>query len=464
MDLTRNELLALCAMAFGLIMDGLDSSIVNIAIPVIAEEFGTDTNSIAWVSIIYFMMIAGLMLTFGRIADSGPIRKTYIIGFAIFSASSLVCGLSDNLGMLVFARGIQGVGAAMLGAIAPMICVKFLPPQKIGLAMSALMVAGSIGFGLGPLVGGVIIDLASWQWAFFINIPIGLIAIAFALKALPKDEKMKDAKLDLKGSMLLFVSVLSGVYILEMFSQPGQDIICLALVPVMIVCLALFVLVEKKVPFRMLNLGMFKDRMFNLAVICYLLMNLTYVGAHYLLPFYITMELGLSPTMTGAIILVPSVVTLIVSIPSGRYCDTHGRRLFSVLSCLFLLFFCVGYALVEPGMGWLILLPLGCLGGLMWGTCGASVTSRVIDLAPAEDKGMASTLSNFLYYVGGSLGTALFASLITFGSGTIGVPLEEIPLDDFMTGYHFTMYIAIAISIIATLCAWAINEKRIRSA
>ncbi len=127
MNLSKAELLALLAMAFGVFMDGLDSSIINIALPVIAEYFGTDTSSVAWVTVVYFMMIAGLMLTFGRIADSGHIRKIYIVGFALFSVSSLTCGLSTSLEMLVASRVVQGIGAAMLGAVAPMICVKFLP-------------------------------------------------------------------------------------------------------------------------------------------------------------------------------------------------------------------------------------------------------------------------------------------------------------------------------------------------
>ena len=115
MDLKRAELLALLAMAFGVFMDGLDSSIVNIALPTIAESFGVDANAVAWVTITYFMMIAGLMLSFGRLADSGHIRKIYVIGFAVFGASSLVCGLSQDLWTLVVARVVQGIGAAMLG-------------------------------------------------------------------------------------------------------------------------------------------------------------------------------------------------------------------------------------------------------------------------------------------------------------------------------------------------------------
>ena len=135
----------------------------------------------------YFMMIAGLMLTFGRISDSGHLRKVYVIGFILFTVASLACGLSNDLFSLVASRAVQGLGAAMLGAVAPMICVKLISPRRLGVAMSVLMVGGAIGFGCGPAVGGFIVDVSSWHWAFFINVPVGIAAILFSLRALPKD-------------------------------------------------------------------------------------------------------------------------------------------------------------------------------------------------------------------------------------------------------------------------------------
>lgn len=447
-------------MAFGVFMDGLDSSIVNIALPSIAETFGVDANAVAWVTITYFMMIAGLMLSFGRLADSGHIRKIYILGFAIFAASSLVCGLSQDLMTLVAARVVQGIGAAMLGAVAPMICVKFIPLSKLGLAMSVLMVSGAVGFGCGPAIGGLIMDLSSWHWTFFINVPIGIAGILFALRALPKDHDIKEAKLDLAGSALLFISVISGVYILEMFSRDGQGIICAVMAAVMVLGMALFVRTEKRTENPMLNLGMFKDWSFDSVALCYLLMNICYVGISYLVPFYITKELDMSYTVAGLLILIPSVVTVIVSIPAGKFADIHGRRGLAVVSCIALIMFSIGYWLIRPEMGWFPFLPIGLMGGIVWGLCGASVASRIVDHAPDDDKGIASTLSNFLYYTGGSIGCALFASLATIGSGSIGVPLDLISPEDFLDGFIFSMVPAIILGV-ATLMTALVKDKKV---
>ena len=464
MEWKRSEILALVAMAVAVFVDGLDASIVNIALPTIAQSFGIDAGQAAWVTIMYFMMIAGLMLSFGRLADSGHIRKIYIVGFVLFTAGSLACGFSGDLTMLVSSRAVQGLGAAMLGAVAPLICVKLVSPSKLGMAMSILMVGGAIGFGCGPAIGGVIVDVASWHWAFFINVPIGIAAILLSLKALPKDSDLVKSNLDLKGSLLLFVAVICGVYVLEMFSLADQTTICMILAIVMIASLAAFVYAENRAEYPMLNLSVFREWRFSTLVLGYILLNLAYMGIAYLLPFYLDKEMDISNTFAGLIILVPSVVTMIVSIPAGHYADTHGRRGLCVVASVAMLIAAIGYYLVEPHMGWIPFIPVGITGGIFWGLCGASLTSHVIDLAPEKEKGMASTLTAFLYYVGGTVGTALFASLATYGSGSAGVPIDLIPPEDFLLGYHFAVLFAIAMSAAALIMVVAVVKKRVNSA
>jgi EmrB/QacA subfamily drug resistance transporter len=461
-ELTKKEVLALIAMAFGVLMDGLDASIVSIALPSIAQSFGTDTSEVAWVTIMYFMMIAGLMLTFGRIADSGKIKTVYIIGFGIFSVSSLACGLSDNLTTLVASRAVQGIGAAMIGSVAPMICVKFLPPRKLGIAMSVLMLAGSIGFGSGPAIGGFIVDMASWHWAFFINVPIGLLAIVFAVRALPKDEPGRKTKLDVRGCTLLFLAVICGVYSLEMFSKEGHGAICIVAAMAMVVFLTLFIREEGRAAHPMLNLRMFKLWRFNVSMLCYLILNICYMGLSYVLPFYLTKELGLSYSFSGLLLLLPSAITMVVSLPAGRYADSHGRHLLAMLAVVCLLLTSVGYALVTPEMGWLPFIPMGIFSGIVWGFAGASITARIVDFAPPEDRGIAASISNFLYYVGGSIGTALFASLVTLGAGSSGIPVEDLSVESFMDGFTFTMLWAVGMAVIAVVSAWVLNENRKR--
>jgi MFS family permease len=325
------------------------------------------------------------------------------------------------------------------------------------------MVSGAIGFGAGPAVGGIIMDMASWHWAFFINVPIGIVAILFALRALPDDHDAVDAKLDLAGSASLFLAVIAGVYILEMFSREGQTLICAVMAVVMVVSLVFFIYSEKRAKNPTLNLTMFRDWKFDSLSLCYLLMNICYMGVAYLLPFYLTKELDISYTFIGMLILLPSVITMIISIPAGKYADTRGRRGMAITSCVALIIMTIGYWLIRPDMGWYPFIPIGILGGIMWGLCGPSVASRIIDRAREEDKAIASTMSNFLYYAGGSIGSALFASLATIGSGSSGIPLDLIAPEDFLVGFTFAMIPAIALAV-ATLMTALVKEEKIGSA
>ncbi len=464
MMLSRLELIAMTAMVLGVVMDGLDSSIINIAVPIIAESFGTDTNAIAWVTIVYFIMIAGLMLAFGRIADSGHIKKVYVTGFAIFAGGSLLCGLSESLEFMIFARVIQGLGAAMLAAVAPMFCVKFLPTSKLGLGMAILSVGGAIGFGVGPAIGGLIIEVASWHWAFFINIPIGIIGILIALRGLPKDNALGKPKLDMTGTAILFIAVLCGVLALELFSYPGYGTTCIVLAVAMLILLFIFAVVEKKVKFPMLNVKMFGDWRFIALISCYLVTNICYMGVFYIIPFLMTKAMGMNTLTTGLVLLIPSIISGTLTIPVGRYCDVHGRRNTAIICAIFLVIVSICYAIVDPSYGWVSLIPAFIAAGLMWGTIGPSSCSRIIDISKNEDKGMASTITNFLYYSGGSIGTALFASLLTFGAGSAKIPVELMSVESFMQGYYFAMLCAIAISFLAVLSAWIVKEDKIKKA
>lgn len=164
----RNHLpiLLLLCVAFASFMDALDSSIVNIILPVLAEEFHIDAGSTAWVTLTYLLTVAGLILIFGKLADSARLKKIFLFGFLIFIIGSAGCGFAPSFAFLLGSRVIQGIGAAMIIACAPLICVKFLPENMLGLSFAVLTAAGSVGFAAGPAVGGLITELISWHWVF----------------------------------------------------------------------------------------------------------------------------------------------------------------------------------------------------------------------------------------------------------------------------------------------------------
>lgn len=219
----RGQWMILAVMAVAMFLDGMDGTIVNVVLPEISESFTTDTSTTSWVVTIYFLMMAGLILIFGKVADGGAIKRVFVGGMAIFTVSSLLCGLSTTLPLLLAFRAVQGVGAAMLAVSAFMLCVKFLPKSMAAFAMSMGVLGIAVGGAMGPAIGGVLSELMSWNLVFFINVPIGIVAIVLALKAVPRDGEFTARGFDLRGAALLFVSMVCGLYVLESAPSHGFD-------------------------------------------------------------------------------------------------------------------------------------------------------------------------------------------------------------------------------------------------
>ena len=459
--LGRSEILILVAMGLAVFMDGVDGSIVNVALPTIADYFHIDASTASWVTILYFMMMAGLLLTFGRMADVGHLKRVFIMGFALFTAGSLACGITPSFEVLLVSRTVQGIGAAMMGATAPMMIVKFLPPRNLALGMGVLTLACSGGFAVGPAIGGIITDVLGWHWIFLINVPIGIFAILFSLKVIPDDVHTGErANYDLRGTALLFVSIVSGDYALEGMSHPESRMECIVTGSVCILFLALFVMNSRRTEKPLLNLEMFRNWKVISLLTSFTLVNLTYMGILYLIPFYMTLVLGLSSSMCGLLLFMPPLITLVLALPVGRLCDLYGRRPFAIGSAVSMLAYSIILALMRPDMGYVILLPIGVLMGLNWGLFGASATSRVIEILPDEDKAMGSSMMNFFIYMGSTVGTALFAAFFSIVGKTGGTPIDMLDVDVFMAGFTPAMVLACVLSVICVVTAWVVKERR----
>lgn len=459
----RGSTLIIITMVFGVLMDGIDGSIVNVALPSIADSFGTDTSVVSWVTISYFLMLAGLLLPFGKIADAGHIRKVFLSGFAVFTIGSLACALSPTLAVLVASRILQGIGAAALAAVAPMICVKLLSAKHLGKSLGIMTVAAALGFAIGPALGGLLVGLLSWHWIFLINLPLGIAAIAIGHVALPKEEKTSFF-VDRKGTALLFLAIAFGVYAIERMSYAEERTACILAGSVAIVMLILFVVESLCASDPLLDVRVFKIRDLDLTLISYMIINLVYMGVLYILPFYMEIELGLSSLACGGILLLPSLISLSLSIPAGNYTDRHGRRLFAVIaSFLGIVYTAMLYA-IDPDMGIVPMIVISVVIGLMWGLCGAASSGRIVDSLPDEQKAIGSSLMNFIVYIGSTIGTALFASLLTTGSGSAGVAIEDLSPEAFMEGMVVAMLCGVLLSVVSFVTAFAVKEKRLPSA
>ena len=459
MNVKNGTALITITMVLGVLMDGIDGSVVNVALPSVAYSFGTDTSVVSWVTISYFLTLAGFLLPFGRVASAGHIRQVFLFGFIVFASTSLICGLSPSLQILIAARFAQGVGAAAIAAVAPMICVKILPIEHLGRSLGIFTVALSTGFALGPVVGGLIVEYLSWHWIFFINIPIGAFGAILGYLSLPK-EQTEDFHIDYISSIILFMAICLGVIALERMSYPEERSFCMIAGIATIALLILFGISSKRSRHPLLDVRMFKLRNLDFTIISFTIINMVYMGALYILPFYMNKELGFSSLVSGAILLIPSAITLFMSIPVGNYSDTHGRRTFSILATVVgLAYFAILY-FIDPEMGLAPLIAAVIFMGLNWGFCGAAAGSRIVDHVPDSEKAIGSSLMNFVMYIACSVGTALFASVLTLGGNSGGIPVEDMTSSSFMDGMELSMILGIVLTLIAMILAYLVKDDK----
>jgi EmrB/QacA subfamily drug resistance transporter len=338
---------ALTTVAIGTFMSTLDSSIVNVSLPTIMKSFNTNLETIEWVVLAYLLTITALLLTFGRLADIWGRKKVYTIGFAIFTAGSVTCGLAISPQHLIFSRVAQAVGAAMLQSNGLAITSAIFPTHERGRALGINGTVVATGTTIGPTIGGLLVSAFGWQSIFLVNLPIGIIGITMALLVL-EEERISvrrtgaEARFDPLGAGLVAVALVALLLALNQGQQRGWTSgYILALFAVAAVSFACFLIVESRVVAPLLSLALFRIRAFATGSLAALCSFLAIAANTFLMPFYLQLVLGYSPAKAG-LFLTPTSLTLAVIAPiSGWLSDRFGARILSSLglglSCLALL-------------------------------------------------------------------------------------------------------------------------------
>jgi len=460
-----SQKLLLSAVALGVVMDGIDGSIVNVALPAMAAYFGTDTGTIAWVVITYLLMMAGLLLVFGKLAGGGRAKNLFILGFVIFTFGSASCGIAPTLDILLVARLVQGLGAAMIAAIAPLLCIRYLPKEMLGTALGVIAATASIGFAAGPAIGGILTQYLSWHWIFLVNIPIGILGILFAARVIPGDEPANHREsFDYPGAVTLFGAMATCTFTLEEVAARGlTDPVILTSGGLCLLFTALFVKRELMTPAPLLNTRIFFKWQFTAVLVSFLLINAIFMGVIYLLPFYLTLEMQFDLATSGLYLLIPPVVIALLSIPFGLWSDRYGRRGFVVAACGLIVLYSVVFAILSPGYGIFPLLAGLVLMGAAFGIAAGPASSRIIESAPEGEESTGSSLMVTAIYFGGVLGTAAYAAFFTFiTSGPDGiVSFTDLDSATFLNGFHGTMAAGFVLSMIPlVLSAFPADEKK----
>lgn len=454
----RHTAMMLVVVFFATFMDGLDGSVVNVALPDIGASFDIDTATVSWTTIIYMMVLAGTLVAFARVAADNGVRKVLAFGLLVFTVGSFMCGLSPTFFILIASRAVQAVGAGMMAAAAPMCCTEHLPAHKLGFGLSVVTIGASLGFAIGPAVGGIIVDYTSWHWIFLINVPLGLAVIPVILSAIPpqngKDEK---TGLDIRGAALLFCAITLITFAIETMSHSTLRAVSVVSAVAGLVLLCVFVKMEARTANPLLKLTMFRDWGFSAIFLCLMLINMVFMGMLYLVPFYGQICLDMSSTMIGIFLLVSAVVTAALGMPFAKWSDRAGRKWFCVGAGLFAAAGLGMLALFSKNMNAGILLAAMVAMGISWACVGGPMASRLVEHAGGE-RDMASSLTNEAYYVGGAVGTATCAVLFTAFSGTDGVDIKDVTSSAFEIGFEATLAFTAAIGLIIAVLSFAVKD------
>ena len=418
MEIVAKPWPALWALVLGFFMILVDSTIVSVANPKIMEGLNTDINSVIWVTSAYLLAYAVPLLVTGRLGDKYGPKKLYLTGLTVFTLASLWCGLSGDIGMLILARAVQGLGAAMMTPQTMAVITRIFAPDKRGPAMGLWGATAGVAMLVGPILGGVLVDGLGWEWIFFVNVPVGVVAFAMAWRLVPK-LRTHDHKFDLLGVLLSS----AGLLLLVFGIQEGETynwgtitgpLTVWSLIIAGIIFLLLFVgwqAINKGEP--LVPLHLFKVRNFSLANIAITTMGFSITAMSLPLFFYYQLVRGLTPTQS-ALMLVPMAlfsgilapfIGKLVDIVNPRYVAFTGFILMSVSLAW------TSFLMTPETPIWLFLLPSGLLGIASSGIWAPLSTTATRNLGPRE-AGAGAGVYNTTRQIGSVLGSAAIAALI----------------------------------------------------
>jgi EmrB/QacA subfamily drug resistance transporter len=411
-----NAILAIVALAQFMVI--LDASIVNVALPTIKRDVGFSEQSLSWILNAYTLIFGGFLLLGGRLADRLGRRRLFMAGIALFAAASLICGLSQSEGELLVARGFQGLGGAMVSPAAlSIILTTFAEGTERNRALSVWGAIAGAGGAVGLLLGGLLVQVLSWRWVFFVNVPIGAAVFAFAPRIVPESRAKTPANggYDVQGAVTITLGTIALVFTLIKANSWGwtstRTIVGFVVAAALI---AAFVLVERRQDDPLVPLRIFRNRSLAAADATLLVVVAALFGMFFFLTLYLQQVLGFSALKTGIAYLPLSLTLIASSVVASQFVDRFtpkpvliGGLLISTAGFVFLT------TVTGHGDYGSHVVPAMVILGVGMGMAFVPVTIAGTSGVAPDDSGLASGLLNTTQQVGGSLGLAILSSVAT---------------------------------------------------
>ncbi|MEV0048714.1 DHA2 family efflux MFS transporter permease subunit [Nocardia rhamnosiphila] len=430
MPTQRNPWLALGALVVGFFMILLDVTIVAVANPAIMADLHADISQVIWVTSAYLLAYAVPLLITGRLGDRFGPKNIYLFGLAVFTLSSLACGLAGDIETLIAARAVQGLGAALMTPQTMAVITRTFPPDRRGAAMGMWGAVAGLATLVGPILGGVLVDGLGWAWIFIVNVPVGVVAFALAVwlvPALPTHEH----KFDLVGVVLSAVGMFLLVFGIQEGNTSDWSAKIWAMIVAGIVVLAVFVVSQARGSGEpLLPLPLFRDRNFSLSSLAIASMGASVTALMVPIYFYLQAVHGMSPTRSALVLAPMAVVTGVAAPVVGRLSDRMHPRIIPTVGFLVFALSVFWFALVmrdpHANITWMVVAGAvaGASNACIWAPLATTATHNL----PIFQAGAGAGIYNTTRQVGSVLGSAAISALIAArmsAAGLGGAPAGE---------------------------------------
>jgi len=444
---------ALASLSLSMLLSSLGTSIANVALPTLAQAFAASFQQVQWIVLAYLLAITTLIVSVGRLGDLVGRRRLLLAGIALFTLASVLCAAAPTLWLLIAARAVQGLGAAIMMALTLAFVGETVPRAKTGSAMGLLGAMSAIGTALGPTLGGVLIAGPGWPAIFLINVPLGIVALWLAHRFLPVDRPRPQGGLagfDGIGTLLLALTL--AAYALAMTIGRGSfGLLNMALLLAAALGVGLLVRAEASAASPLIRLAMFRDRKLSASLAMSSLVSTVMMATLVVGPFYLSRALGLEAAMVGLVMSVGPLAVALTGVPAGRIADRFGAERMTL----------AGLIAIAAGSFVLSMLPkasgiAGYLAPIVVVTVGyalfqtANNTAVMADVEP-DQRGVISGLLNLSRNLGLVTGASVMGAVFAFASATIDVTTAQ--PEAIAGGMRTTFAVAAALVVVALVVA-----------
>ncbi len=450
----------LVSVSVGLFMVMLDTTVVNVALPSIERDLGVGVSQLEWVVTAYVLSFAVLLLTGGKLGDMYGRRRVFMLGLTVFTISSLLCGLAASADLLIAARVLQGVGGALMMPATLSIITATFPPRERGAAIGIWTGVSAMALAIGPLVGGLITENFSWNWVFYINVPIGAIGfIAARLVVRESKDTSREQRLDVPGLVSSGVALFALVFALieaKNYGWTSPQIV--GLFAVALIAGVVFVMLELRQRLPMLDLSLFRNPTFSGANAVAVITSFIILGVLFFISLYLQNVLGYSPARAGAAFL-PWTLLVVVAAPiAGRASDRIGSRWLITGGLALVTLAMLLFAQLDPGSSYWAVLPAMIASGIGLPSSITPMMAAAMSSVPVDKAGVGSGVVTTMRQVGGALGIAVMGAILASSSKS-ALASGATETDAYIAGLHHALYAAAFIAAAgATIAAITIRS------